>query len=159
MKNKKTLYSVIILLVVAAAITAGVIWFRNRKTDGTPAGATDDIPSTGGTSTTNSGGSASGSSSDSSPVPNINGYDWWIQKLGYAGFPLKNGSRGVEVVIVQDTLNFKTMASGWGLDNITVDGIWGPETESRFKLFFPGETEISRNEFKSEFDVINALNL
>lgn len=150
-KNKKALVTVSIMLVVAAIITYGIIWYRNRKnaTAGPDPATGDASSTTGNTQTT---------TSNATSLPAINSWEWWAQKLGYAGLPLKYGSRGVEVIVVQEMLNLYSAGKPtWGLDDIAVDGIWGPETDTRFKLFYPGTNEVSKTLFKSDFDMLNQL--
>ncbi len=148
--NKKTIITLIAILAVAGGITYGIIWYMNRKNAGAPADQDEDQ----GTGT----GSGSGSGSiinpgTSKPLAGIDGYGWWENKLGRAGFPLKYGSKGVEVVRMQEELNRRSEAKvSWDLSNIGVDGIWGPETNTRFKLFYPGLSSISEYFFLSEFD-------
>lgn len=156
MKNKKTIYSVIILLVVAGAITAGIIWYRNRKESDSESASGSDTSGT----TTGSESGTTVSTGSASNLPAINSWAWWANKLGYAGFPLKLGSKGVEVVVVQQMLNmYLATKSNWALSEIAVDGIWGSETETRFKLFYPGVSEVSKTLFKSDFDLLNQLSV
>ena len=51
----------------------------------------------------------------------------------YPGTPLKSGSRGDNVRVVQEYLN--TLARAYPLPRVTVDGIYGPATENAVQAF------------------------
>ncbi|MGD9930136.1 MAG: peptidoglycan-binding protein [Mangrovibacterium sp.] len=149
MKQKKTILILLGLLALAGGITYGIIRFTRKKEEETAAG----------TGTTTGTGSGTGSNTVTAStgsgysLPAIQSYTWWENKLGRAGFPLKYGSKGVEVVKLQEELNLMGDAKpALGLSPIAVDGIWGPETDTRFKQFFPGQTQVSEYLFRQEFD-------
>ena len=51
----------------------------------------------------------------------------------YPGTPLRSGSRGDNVRVVQEYLN--TLARAYPLPRVTVDGIYGPATENAVQAF------------------------
>lgn len=144
MKSKSLIIFFAILLLTGGA-AYGIIWFRNRKNAGGGSGSQDldNNSGTGGASTINTG--------NQNPVaPLTNTYDWWIKKLGFAGFPLKMNSRGVEVLKLQQELNRLSAGKSWG--TIAEDGIWGFNTQTRFKLLFPEMNEVPKTYFAIYFD-------
>ena len=53
--------------------------------------------------------------------------------VAYPGTPLRSGSRGDNVLLIQDYLN--TIARAYPLPLITADGIFGPATENAVRAF------------------------
>ena len=143
--NPKSILTLFIILLLTGGAAYGVIWFTSRKkTGGTGPGNLD--PGTGnGPGTIDIG-------DNKQPLPKINSYGWWANKIGHASFPLKYGSRGVEVLKMQEGLNRMVRDKGWGSFDIARDGIWGQETQTRLNLLFPGTIEISEPFFAIYFD-------
>lgn len=152
--KKNSIITLLIILLVAGGLTYGIIWFMNRKKNvlqtGTNTGTGDNSNTEPGSDSNNNTEIDTGNNES---LPPINSYGWWENKLGRAGFPLKYGSKGVEVVKLQEELNLKSAQKpSWGLSDIAVDGIWGSNTDTRFKLFYPGYSNISEYMFLLEFD-------
>lgn len=139
--NRKSIITLSVLLAIAGAISYGIIWWRNKKA-GTLA-VPDAEPSITPIVIDTQVGSA---------LPKIESYEWWINKLGHASFPLGMLSRGVEVVKVQEGLNILTKAKRLNAGSIAVDGVWGNETDTRFKTLFLGFNQVSRYMFITDFD-------
>ena len=137
--KQKSIITLIVILALAGAISYGIIWYRKRALKSLPTvvepGATVKTPGTSGTGY---------------QLPKIETYAWWISKLGHAKFPLGMNSRGVEVLKVQEVLNQKSAAKG--LPAITADGIWGFNTDTRFKLIFPSFSAVTQYLFITDFD-------
>jgi len=152
MKQKKTIFILIGLLALSAGITYLIIRMKAKKEaeaetlpeDGTSSGSSSK------TTSTVTAGSGSGYS-----LPKIQSYSWWENKLGRAGFPLRYGSKGVEVVKLQEELN--AISASKDMANISVDGVWGPETDTRLKSLFPNTSEIPQLMFSLYFDKMNEI--
>jgi hypothetical protein len=158
--KKNIFFTIMIILLITGGISYLIIWWRNKKNaDGGSAKEQDvttgsqtngTVINTGPLKPVNTeaifnGSTASGGVSTSKAT--------WIKKIGHASFPLGNGSKGVEVVYVQEFLNRKaTEKTSWGLSPIAVDGIWGNETDTRFKLFYPGFNLVTQYMFITEFN-------
>jgi hypothetical protein len=140
--KRKTIITLVIILAITAAISYGIIWYRNKK--GSTGSPTDATGTTGAPTT------ASGSKGTGYALPKIETYGWWTNKLGHAKFPLGMSSRGVEVLKVQEVLN--TMGADRGLATITEDGIWGFNTDARFKILFPRYSVVTLYQFITDFD-------
>lgn len=141
--KQKTIITLVIILVIAGAISYGIIWYRNKKNSS----STDEKPDGGSDSGTTVKVPGTGSGY---PLPKIETYAWWINKIGHAKFPLGMNSKGVEVLKVQEVLNAKGSAKG--LSKITEDGIWGVNTDARFKQLFPNYTVVTQYMFITDFD-------
>ncbi len=145
--KKNVFITIMIILLITGGISYLIIWWRNKKnaaagseteTDATTGTQTDPVINTGALKQTQQ-------------IPSS--YIWWENNIGHAKFPLGNGSKGVEVVKVQEVLNQKAKEkTSWGLSTIAVDGKWGNETNTRFKLFFPGYSLVTQYMFMHEFD-------
>lgn len=138
--NRKAIITLAVLLGIAGAISYAIIWFRNRKAS--------PSPSVGGEPATNN--------DTTKPVgtgyalPKVQSYAWWTNKLGHAKFPLGLGSKGVEVLKVQEVLNTKKLPAGGG--KIAEDGAWGAKTEARFKQWYPQYSAVTQFQFITDFD-------
>ena len=144
--KRNSIYTLIVILAVAGAISYGIIWYRKKK-ENTPDDATAAAATTPETkpavNTANTPGTGYG-------LPKLNSYAWWITAVGRAKFPLGMNSKGVEVLKVQEVLNALSVTKGLG--KITEDGIWGNNTESRFKTLFPGFSLVTQYMFINDFD-------
>ena len=146
--KKNVFITIVIILLLTGAISYLIIWWRNKKNAATGSETNDQ---------TKPNQSTTGTIINTGPlVPTStipSSYTWWENKLGHASFPLGMGSKGVEVVKVQEVLNKKAKEkTSWGLSPIAVDGIWGNETNTRFKLFYPGYNLVTQYMFITEFD-------
>lgn len=113
MKNKILTVTAILLILGGAGL--GVFWFiKNRKQNSGSSGA----------SSSGSGSSSSGASSSSSKTTTT--------AKGNDNFPLKKGSVGTRVKVLQGSLNGYFMTKG-DSTRIGVDGIWGDETQLAFE--------------------------
>jgi hypothetical protein len=145
--KQNSIITLVAILSIAGLISYGIIWYRKKMAS---TGSATGTPSTGTATGINTGtGSATGTGY---ALPKINSYGWWTTKLGHANFPLGLGSRGVEVVKVQETLNVLTLAKRLNDSPLTVDGIWGPLTDARFKKLFYGFNSVTQYMFITEFD-------
>lgn len=150
MKRKATI-TLIVILAVAGVISYGIIWYRKRtSTPSTGSGTAADKSNTSSTNKITVPGSGKA-------LPGINSYGWWTNRLGHAQFPLGLNSKGVEVLKVQEVLNFQTVKQKINLGKISEDGIWGPETQSRFKLIFPEYDNVNSLTFSLYIDPENQL--
>ncbi len=142
--KQNTIIRIVIILGIAAAISYGIIWYRKRQAAaGTAPGSS---PANADPATT----LQTGATGTGYPLPEIHTYDWWIKKVGHAQFPLTMSSKGVEVVKVQEVLNEQSAKKG--LSPITVDGIWGFNTNARVKLIYPEFGDIPQTVFAIYFD-------
>ena len=143
--KKNVLLTLILILVLSGGITYGIIWYINRK----KAVAGSDEANTDSSSIlkTDIGIESAGTGN----------LEFWIDKRGHASFPLKKGSVGIEVYLVQIALNASVLNKGLSIDFIAEDGIWGTETETRFKLEYPNKNEVTKAHFKAEFDPDNLI--
>lgn len=143
--KRQSIITLVVILALAGAISYGIIWWRKRASAGSAANTTDNGSDS--SNKVNTGTSVNTGYS----LPKINSYAWYTTALGHAAFPLKKGSKGVEVVAVQERLNYLA-----GLKKITpelsTDGNWGAKTEERFKLLNPSADSISENEFYLLYD-------
>lgn len=146
MKKGNIFLILFILLAVAGVLAYLVIWYRKRS--GSATNENSD------TSDTNSGTYTPGlQTGDQKPTGDIeNPYEWYKKNLGYAAYPLKLGSKGVNVKKVQEHLNTMTIAQKPYLALLDEDGIWGQKTNDRFKLFFPNYTSVDKLMFSTTFD-------
>ena len=75
-------------------------------------------------------------------IPGMNPFTIDLSKTGggsltNAAFPLQNGSRGIEVLVVQKQLNAYSKSKGLVIANIVENGTWDASTTARFNLIFP----------------------
>lgn len=144
--KQKTIITLVVILAIAGAISYGIIWYRKRQSAKTETETGTNTNTNGtGSSTVNTGSTGTGYQ-----LPKIESYAWWINKIGHANFPLSVGSKGVEVLKVQEVLN--TLGAAKGLAKITEDGIWGNNTQARFKLLFPQYSAVTQFMFITDFD-------
>lgn len=155
--------TIVIILLITGGISYLVIWYRNKKNAAAGADPNQTVSTgnqyssnttinTGPLKPTNTESIWAGAKA-SSGVPTTGKYDTWTAKLGHATFPLGNGSKGVEVVKVQEELNAIAASKPvLGFSTIDVDGIWGPKTDARFKALFPGYNSVTLGMFITEFD-------
>lgn len=102
---KKGAKILVIIIVLAVLIVGGILIYRHFKNK-------DEDGGNGG-----GNGSGSGNGNNSSSALNDN-----------ATFPLKKGSRGKQVAFIQRYIN-----KYYGISMLTVDGIWGNNTERLVK--------------------------
>ncbi|MHA7109242.1 hypothetical protein ACRTDU_03900 [Sunxiuqinia elliptica] len=135
--KKNSLLLLVLLLIVASGITYGIIWLMNKsKSSGTGINsdtAGDDLQT------------------DHTPTGQSGSYQSWIDKIGHASFPLKQGSLGVEVLKMQEEMNWQVAQKNWDVDPISEDGIWGINTQNRFKLLYPGYNQVDEGMFAMFF--------
>lgn len=141
--KRTTIITLVVILALAGLISYGIIWYRKKASAGS---ATDPTDKTGNETKLNTGTN----SGTGFPLPVVNSYGWWINKLGHAQFPVGMGSRGVEVLKIQEVLNTKGAAAG--MAKIAEDGIWGNETETRFKAIYPQYSLVTLFMYTTEFD-------
>lgn len=144
--KRNSIVALVVILAIAGLISYGIIWYR-KKTGASSNGTNTD--------TSASGSNSSGIKINTGPLvstPKINSYAWWIKAIGHAKFPLGMNSKGVEVLKVQECLNVLTTAKRLNASAIEEDGIWGFETDSRFKILFPSISGVSQAMFISTFD-------
>ena len=139
--KQKSIISLAVILAIAGAISYGIIWFRKRQA-ANPA----TTPATDATKSTVI------DSKVGYALPKIETYGWWTTKLGHASFPLGMLSHGVEVVKIQEVLNSLSITKKLGAAAITVDGVWGNETDRRFIALFPNNNQVSQYMFITDFD-------
>ena len=139
--KQKSIITLVVILLIAGAISYGIIWWRKK-----PKAATVPVDPTAGSS-----GSSTVINTGTPALPKVQTYAWWINKVGHAKFPLGMSSIGVEVLKVQEVLNQKSVAKS--LPKITEDGIWGFNTDTRFKLLFPGFSTVTQFLFITDFDL------
>ena len=139
--KQKSIISLAVILAIAGAISYAIIWFRKRQ-----AAAIATKPATDANKSTVT------DSKVGYALPKIETYGWWINKIGHAKFPLGINSRGVEVLKVQEVLNVLTASRRLNASPITVDGVWGLETDKRFKLLFKGVNLVPLYMFIKDFD-------
>lgn len=145
---KKPIITLLIILGIAGAVSYAIIWWRKKSALTNSATGT---PTTGTTATTGTTGTKPASSTSTGyQLASINSYAWYKTALGHASFPLKQGSKGVEVVAVQEVLNY--LSQGKNLTSLLTDGKWGSKTQERFKLFNPNTNEITENQFYLIYD-------
>lgn len=143
--KQKSIITLIVILAIAGAISYGIIWYRKKYP--TVPSTTDKKTDTGSSATTVNTGTNTGAGY---ALPKIETYAWWINKIGHAKFPLGMSSVGVEVLKVQEVLNVKSVAKG--LPKITEDGIWGFNTDTRFKLLYPNYSLVTLFQYTNDFD-------
>jgi len=154
MKQKKTIFILLGLLALSAGITYLIIRLKAKK-EAEAETLPGDGDSSGSSSKTTSTVTAGNGSGSGYSLPKIQSYTWWENKLGRAGFPLRYGSKGVEVVKLQEELN--ALSASKDMANISVDGVWGPETDTRLKSLFPNTSEIPQSMFSLYFDKMNEI--
>jgi len=92
---------------------------------------------------------------------------WWVRKKYFKPtwknpevnpsnvnelvFPLKMGSKGKEVEVIQLYLN---AIAPKPLMPISTDGIWGPRTQERFEMAFPDSNTVNRELYVQMFDYV-----
>lgn len=156
MKRNVTI-TILILLLITGGISYLIIWWRNRKNSVTGSVPVDEEYTVVKTQEQTQNVKVTTPQSKTEPFYVQGNYDWWINKLGHASFPLKYGSKGVEVLKMQETLNEKTQSKGLNISKIAEDGIWGPETTTRFNLLYPGITQVEKSMFSAEFDPMDEI--
>lgn len=140
--KRNTIITLAVLLAAAGLISYGIIWLR-KKASGTVVSPADK-PAADTTSVNNPGAGYQ--------VPAIQSEIWWINKLGHASFPIGMNSRGIEVLKIQHTMNLMTVNDKIDAPKIAEDGIWGFETDARFKLLFPAYQLVTQYQYMTTFD-------
>ena len=139
--KQKSIISLAVILAIAGAISYAIIWFRKKQ-----AATVVTAPATDATKSTVV------DSKTGYVLPKIETYGWWINKIGHAKFPLGMNSKGVEVLKVQEGLNSLTTTKRLNASPIGVDGVWGFETDARFKILFSGNNLVTQYQFITDFD-------
>lgn len=135
MKTSSVL-TLILILIITGGLAYGIIWYIGKDES--------DLDE-------NSGTGDNGNSLPNDNEPSNNDYDWWVNKIGHASFPLKMGSRGIEVLKMQEEMNWQVAQKNWDVDPISEDGIWGLNTQNRFKLLYPGYDRVDEGMFAMAF--------
>ena len=130
-KNKKLFYGAFAVIGLGAYLVYRFI-SKNKSTN---TGMPSSTPSTSGTTPSTSGTTASTIVSTVLPL---------------ASYPLKNGSKGSNVIVLQKWLN----DSGYASPKLVTDGVFGAKTESAVRTMqqFPNQKSIlDYNSFNATF--------